>query len=83
MNWDPKRVDAILAQSDEELLPKVEMVMEALGLPEHLRRRVRGDMGSIRERASQIGEEDLARAEAMLGDETLTELVALLEKKNG
>lgn len=83
MKWDQKRVDAILAQSDEELLPKARAVMEALGLPEAMQAEVLSDLPALREKAQEIGEADFARARLLLGSQQLESLVQILEQNHG
>lgn len=83
MQWDRKRVDAILAQSDSELLPKAKAVMEALGLSAETQAKVLSDLPGLREKASEVSEMDFYKARMLLGEEELARLVAMLEKGNG
>lgn len=79
MNLDLSRVNSILAQSDEQLYPKVAAVMDALGLSPHAKEKVLSDLPALRERAQTLTEADVYKARRMLGDEQLQNLVSMLE----
>lgn len=83
MKWDEMRRDALLLQDDETLRPRVAAVMEALGVPEGHRRRLLGDLSTLRQRAASVTEADFQRLCEALGEETVTQLVALLEGSYG
>ena len=76
-------MDAILEQSDEELLPRVSAVMDVLGLSEEQKRELLGDLPLLRQRAREVSEFDLYRIRLLLGEEQLENLIRTLEHGRG
>ncbi|MBQ2730685.1 MAG: hypothetical protein IJF24_01535 [Clostridia bacterium] len=83
MNLDRRRMDAILEQSDEELLPRVRVVMDVLGLTQEQRDTLLSDLPLLRQKAREVSEFDLYRARLLLGEEQLENLIRILEREHG
>ena len=76
-------MDAILEQSDEELLPRVRVVMDVLGLTQEQRDTLLSDLPLLRQKAREVSEFDLYRARLLLGEEQLENLIRILEREHG
>ena len=83
MNLDRRRMDAILEQSDEELLPRVRAVMDVLGLTQEQRDTLLSDLPLLRQKAREVSEFDLYRIRLLLGEEQLENLIRILECEHG
>lgn len=83
MNLDRRRMDAILEQSDEELLPRVRAVMDVLGLTKEQRDTLLSDLPLLRQKAREVSEFDLYRIRLLLGEEQLENLIRILEREHG
>ena len=83
MNLDRRRMDAILEQSDEELLPRVRAVMDVLGLTQEQRDTLLSDLPLLRQKAREGSEFDLYRIRLLLGEEQLENLIRILEREHG
>lgn len=83
MTVDRNRIAAILAQSDEELLPRVRAVLEVLGVDGEGQAKLLEDTALLRQRASEISEFDLYRARLLIGEEQLENILRVLERQDG
>ncbi len=82
MHLEQERVEKILSQSDEELRPKVQAVMGALGLSGHLQRQILRDLPALRQKAEEFTQEDFERLQQALGEDTVRELIGMLDHGN-
>ncbi len=78
MVFEKEQILKLLELSDEELLPRLNVVLEALGVPPQSRETLLSDAGELRKKAQNISEFDLYKARLLLGEEQLKNLLAIL-----
>lgn len=76
--FEKEQILKLLDLSDEELMPRINAVLEVLGVPAEARETLFSDTEALREKARNINEFDLYKVRLLLGDEKLRDVLSVL-----